>query len=62
MAKEYACRNCRALTTGRVCPNCNSTELSSEWSGLAVILNPEKSQIAKALPAQKAGRYALKVA
>ena len=61
MAKEYACRNCRALTAGRVCRNCNSTELSSEWSGLVVVLNPEKSQIAKALPAQKPGRYALKV-
>jgi DNA-directed RNA polymerase subunit E" len=62
LAKEYACRNCRTLTTARVCPNCNSTELSSNWSGLVVILNTEKSQIAKALAAQKPGRYALKVA
>lgn len=61
MAKEYACRNCKTLTTARVCPNCNSTELSSSWSGLVIVLNPEKSQIAKALEIAKPGRYALRV-
>ena len=59
--KELACRKCRALTTEKVCPNDGSTELSNEWSGLIVIIDPEKSQVAKTLNITKPGRYALKV-
>ena len=33
MAKELACKKCRAITVGKVCPICKSTELSSDWSG-----------------------------
>ena len=59
--KELACRKCRTLTTEKACPNDGSTELSNEWSGLVIIINPEKSQVAKTLGIVKAGRYALKV-
>ncbi len=61
MAKELACRKCKTLTTEKVCPNCGSTELSEEWSGLVIIINPEKSQVARTLGITKQGRYALKV-
>ena len=61
MAKEFACRKCRTLTTGRVCPNCHSTELSSDWSGLIIINHADKSKIAKTLTVDKPGRYAIKV-
>ncbi|HXY55977.1 MAG TPA: transcription elongation factor subunit Spt4 [Nitrososphaerales archaeon] len=59
--KELACRKCRTLTTEKACPNDGSTELSNEWSGLVIIINPEKSQVAKTLNIAKPGRYALKV-
>ena len=59
--KELACRKCRMLTTEKECPNDGSTELSNEWSGLIIIINPEKSQVAKTLSIVKPGRYALKV-
>jgi DNA-directed RNA polymerase subunit E" len=59
--KELACRKCRTLTTERACPNDGSTELSNEWSGLIIIINPEHSLVAKTLGITKAGRYALKV-
>jgi DNA-directed RNA polymerase subunit E" len=59
--KELACRKCRTLTTEKSCPNDGSTELSSEWSGLVIIINPAKSQVAKTLNITKPGRYALKV-
>ena len=59
--KEQACRKCRMLTTEKSCPNDGSNELSNEWSGLVIIINPEKSQVAKTLGIAKAGRYALKV-
>ncbi len=61
MVKEYACRQCKTLTRGKVCPNCHSTDLSSEWSGLVIILDVERSQVAKALGINMPGRYALKV-
>jgi DNA-directed RNA polymerase subunit E" len=59
--KELACRKCRMLTNEKTCPNDGSTELSNEWSGLIIIINAEKSQVAKTLGITKAGRYALKV-
>jgi len=49
------------LTTEKACPNDGSTELSNEWSGLIIIINPAKSQVAKTLAISKPGRYALKV-
>lgn len=59
--RELACRKCRTLTTEKACPNDGSTELSNEWSGLIIIINPAKSQVAKTLGIVKPGRYALKV-
>jgi DNA-directed RNA polymerase subunit E" len=59
--KELACRKCRMLTSEKTCPNDGSTELSKEWSGLIIIINPERSQVAKTLGIAKPGRYALKV-
>ena len=59
--RELACRKCRMLTTEKACPNDGSTELSNEWSGLIIIINAEKSQVAKTLGIVKPGRYALKV-
>ncbi len=61
MAREHACKKCRALSSGRVCPICGSTDLSSEWSSLIIIIDPEKSEVAKTLNISKSGRYALKV-
>ena len=61
MPREYACRKCKSLTSGKVCPGCGSTNLSTEWSGLVVVLNPEKSDVARSLTITKPGRYALRV-
>jgi DNA-directed RNA polymerase subunit E" len=61
MAKRIqVCRNCRSFVIGKVCPVCKSTNLSTSWKGLVVILNPE-SEIAKKLNLNKEGRYALYV-
>ncbi len=58
---EKACRNCNYLTTETTCPNCKSTSFSDDYSGLVIILDPEKSEIAHAMKATKKGRYALRV-
>jgi len=60
MAKrQYVCRNCKMFTTEKECPNCKSRNLSASWKGLAIINNPEGSEIAKTLEIDKPGKYAL---
>ncbi len=49
------------LTNEKVCPNDKSTELSDEWSGLIIILDPAHSNVAQTLGITTPGRYALKV-
>ena len=55
-----ACKNCFTVTEADKCPNCNG-ELSKDWQGYVVVIEPEKSEIAKRLNIRKAGTYALKV-
>lgn len=61
MAREMACRKCRAVTTGKVCPVCKSSDLTPDWSGILLIFLPENSQVAKTLSITQKGKYALKV-
>jgi DNA-directed RNA polymerase subunit E" len=61
MASEVACKQCKALTTGRVCPVCKATELSPDWSGIIVIFDALKSQVAATLDISVPHKYALKV-
>ncbi|MCS6769443.1 MAG: DNA-directed RNA polymerase subunit E'' [Candidatus Caldarchaeum sp.] len=60
-ARPKACRNCRRIVAGNVCDVCGSSNLSSSHSGLLIILDVEKSQIARELGIRKPGRYAVKV-
>ena len=55
-----ACKNCFTITEQDRCPNCGG-ELSKEWQGYVIIVEPDKSDIAKRLNIKKAGSYALKV-
>lgn len=61
MAKEKACRKCKALTQGKVCPVCKSTDLSPDWSGIILVFDPAKSLVANTLEITAPSRYALKV-
>ena len=69
MARAKACRECHYLTTESQCENCKSTNLSTSYSGVVVILpgrdvheDPRKSSyIADRLNIDKPGKYALKV-
>ena len=58
---EKACKKCKRITTKRKCPTCGSQELSMHWVGLLIILDPDKSEIAKEMKIEMPGRYALKV-
>jgi DNA-directed RNA polymerase subunit E" len=61
LAKEFACKKCKALTTGKMCPVCKSTELSKDWSGILLVINPKHSKIASTLEITSPHKYALKV-
>ena len=58
---ERACRDCKMITTKSRCPNCGSDRLSKDFTGMVIILDPEKSEIAKIMGIKKPGAYALRV-
>jgi RNA polymerase subunit RPABC4/transcription elongation factor Spt4 len=58
--KTQVCRNCRRFTVEKVCPTCKSTNLSTSWKGLAVILDTN-SEMARSLNINESGKYAIYV-
>lgn len=57
---EKACKSCRRLVKGNICPVCKSTELTTSWRGVIVVLNSE-SEIAKAAGITSPGKYVSKI-
>jgi DNA-directed RNA polymerase subunit E" len=49
------------LSSGSVCPNCKSTDLSDDWTGLIIVREPESSEVAKKMGIKELGRYAIRV-
>ena len=58
---DKACRICHFVSGGSICPNCNESDLSDDFSGIVVIIDPESSAIARAMKVKKKGTYALRV-
>ena len=62
MSDEKACKNCRMIIShGDRCPICDSTDLTNKWSGHVVVLNVEKSEIAKKLGLKVNSTFALNI-
>ena len=64
MAKDpFACGECHLVLDDGVdqCPRHPSAQVSSDWTGYVIIMQPERSEIAKRLQVEHPGRYALKV-
>ncbi|MGI0101529.1 MAG: transcription elongation factor subunit Spt4 [Nitrosotalea sp.] len=61
MVREMACRKCKCVTIGKVCAICKSTDLTPDWSGSVLIVDPINSVIAKSLGITEKGKYALRV-
>ena len=56
-----ACRNCKLISyTEKVCPKCNG-ELSEKFAGAIIILDPERSEVAKIAEINAIGTYAMRV-
>lgn len=62
MVKEKACRACRKVVLEeKECPSCGSTSFTTFWRGYVVIVDPEKSEIAKKMGINSPGKYALQL-
>ena len=61
MPRELACKKCKAVTVGKVCPIFKSSELTPDWYGIILIFDPSKSRIASLLEIHAPHKYALKV-
>ncbi|MFH0884226.1 MAG: transcription elongation factor subunit Spt4 [Candidatus Micrarchaeota archaeon] len=57
-----ACKECRYIIQNKekVCPKCQG-ELSEKFSGLVIILDPERSEIGKLIGVNVVGSYAVRV-
>jgi DNA-directed RNA polymerase, subunit E'''' len=59
---EKVCRKCmRLIVNSETCEICESADLAEEWTGLVVVIDPMKSEIAKRMNIDLADKYALKV-
>ncbi|MBX7076734.1 MAG: DNA-directed RNA polymerase, subunit E'' [Methanobacteriaceae archaeon] len=55
-----ACTACKLITEQERCPVCKNPT-STNWSGLVIITDPERSDVAKELNVTLKGEYALRV-
>lgn len=61
--KIKVCRNCGLIIENKEvqkCPNCGSTDFSDEYSGFTLIIDSNKSEIAKKTNL-KEGKWAIKI-
>ena len=61
MVREMACRKCKFITIGKVCPICKSSDLKPDWSGIVLVVETTNSEISKTLGITQKGKYAIKV-
>jgi len=57
---EKACKNCRRLVKGNICPACKSTDLTRNWRGILFVID-STSEIAREAGITAPGKYAIKV-
>jgi DNA-directed RNA polymerase subunit E" len=67
-----ACRKCRMIVDDnsnadakkesvKVCPNCGSGVFTTFYKGTALIIDPEKSEVAKTMDVRIPGKFALRL-
>ncbi|MBT96726.1 MAG: transcription elongation factor subunit Spt4 [Candidatus Pacearchaeota archaeon] len=60
MVKQKACKICNRIYEGDTCPKCNSKESTNNIKGRIVVLDSEKSEIAKNINIKDKGNFAIK--
>lgn len=57
-----ACRMCRLISEkSQKCPLCGSEDLTADYGGLIIMMDPENSDIAKRLNIKTPGKYATNI-
>ena len=66
--KSFACGECSMILPDpekkKEIPQCNrcpAAQVTTDWQGYVIIMDPERSEIAKRLNVDRPGKYALKV-
>jgi DNA-directed RNA polymerase subunit E" len=60
--EEKACRMCRlVISHGDACPICGSKNLTNRWSGYVIVMNSDKSAVAKMLNIKVNSTYAINI-
>ncbi len=58
---DKACKNCRMISAGPICPNCKSNNLSDDWTGVVIVIDPSGSEVAKLMGITVQGKFAIRV-
>ena len=58
---KKVCKFCRIFVEGSQCPICKKNQFSDNWKGRLIVVNVEKSEIAKKIGISVKGEYAIKV-
>jgi len=58
---KKVCKKCRFFVEGPECPLCRTSNFTETWKGRMIILDAEKSEIAKKVGLKSKGEYAVKV-
>ena len=58
---KKACKECRVLVDGGVCPICKNSDFTTNWSGRITMMDAEKSAISKKLGIKANYDFAIKV-
>ena len=56
-----ACKTCRRLVKGNMCPICKTSELTRNWKGILVVMDPVNSEVAKEAGITSPGKFAIRV-
>jgi DNA-directed RNA polymerase subunit E" len=51
---------CKRLVEGEICPACKSNDLTKNWKGLLIVIDPD-SELAREAGIVAPGKYAVKV-
>jgi DNA-directed RNA polymerase subunit E" len=58
---KKVCKSCRIFVSGSQCPLCKNSSFTETWKGKIIIMDADKSEIAKKVSIKAKGEYAIKV-
>ena len=60
MSKKKVCKKCKLFVSGEKCPACGSDQFSNNWQGRVIVLDANKSEVAKKMGVKVKGEYTIK--